>query len=232
MPFFSLGSSGGSGSISIVVDTFADLPDVGINAGKFGLVRQSTGVWFVNRKEKGLYYSDGISWSAAPDILPIFTDEIFRVFDDQDDSKKLRFVLDNISSATTRSITMPDSDVDLSTIPAVRGGSYTPVLTALNANTASYSVLGAKWVAVDEFVSVVIRLTHRTVSEGSAVFSLTLPETTVFSDSVTALGTVAGLGSRTTGVVTSETGTATVRVEIESLDTATYDFTLSFMYET
>ena len=51
------------------VATFASLPDPATNTGKVYLVEASTGVIFVNRKKRGVYKSDGASWS----YLNLFT---------------------------------------------------------------------------------------------------------------------------------------------------------------
>lgn len=45
-----------------------------------------------------------------------FLDSVFRIIDDTDDSKKIAFVADGISTLTTRTITMPDENVDLGDI--------------------------------------------------------------------------------------------------------------------
>lgn len=42
-----------------------------------------------------------------------FIDSTFRIVDNLDDSKKIAFLADGISSLTTRTITMPDNNVDL-----------------------------------------------------------------------------------------------------------------------
>lgn len=45
-----------------------------------------------------------------------FSDIIFRIFDDLDDTKKIAFQASSITSANTRTIIMADEDVDLSTV--------------------------------------------------------------------------------------------------------------------
>lgn len=44
-------------------NTFADLPPANTNSGKYAVVLNSSGVWLVNRREKGWYRSDGTNWS-------------------------------------------------------------------------------------------------------------------------------------------------------------------------
>ena len=47
---------------------------------------------------------------------PTFDDDVFRINDDVDNTKQIAFEASNISSAITRTITMPDADVDLSLV--------------------------------------------------------------------------------------------------------------------
>ena len=51
-----------------LVATFADLPPEENHSGEFWYVRESTGVWFINRKERGLYYCDGSDWLYTPNL--------------------------------------------------------------------------------------------------------------------------------------------------------------------
>lgn len=43
------------------VNTFADLPDPVANAGLIYVVLTPTGIYILNRKDAGMYYSDGVS---------------------------------------------------------------------------------------------------------------------------------------------------------------------------
>jgi hypothetical protein len=55
------------------VATFADLPAAGAgNNGHSYLVRQSTGVYFVNRKKAGIYTSDGAAWALDGDATEAY----------------------------------------------------------------------------------------------------------------------------------------------------------------
>jgi hypothetical protein len=57
------------------VNTFADLPAPATVTGERWWVLTSTGVWLVNRKTKGAYYSDGATWSYLGDF-PVTAVEI------------------------------------------------------------------------------------------------------------------------------------------------------------
>lgn len=72
-----------------------------------------------------------------------FTDNVFRVKDNVDGTKKIAFEAGNITAATTRTITMPNVNVDLGTIPVTHSansnsvtGTYAAITSGLT-NTAS-----------------------------------------------------------------------------------------------
>jgi len=66
--------SGGSGTvIDGEVDTYALLPSAAAHAGEVYLVKQSTGIWLINRKSGGLYICDGITWSIIIDYDTLVT---------------------------------------------------------------------------------------------------------------------------------------------------------------
>ena len=103
-------NSGGGGSSYIdgEVLTFTNLPVASSHSGEFYLVKQSSGIFIINRKPKGLYYSDGSTWESAPDIVPFFDDDNFEIYNHTDNSKKLDFQLSSITSGTTRALTIPN----------------------------------------------------------------------------------------------------------------------------
>lgn len=68
------------------VNTFADLPSAGASAGKVYLVLTTTGVWFVNRKRRGLWRSDGAVW-VRMGIAPTKEDMGLGIADDVEFSK-------------------------------------------------------------------------------------------------------------------------------------------------
>ena len=57
------------------VNTFADLPAPATVSGQRWWVRNSTGVWLVNRQPKGAYYSNGTAWSYLGDF-PVAAAEV------------------------------------------------------------------------------------------------------------------------------------------------------------
>lgn len=63
------GVSGGSGSGIKAVDYYADLPLASAKPGKFYYVKNSSGVWPINYKKAGLYYSYGSTWEYVPNAM-------------------------------------------------------------------------------------------------------------------------------------------------------------------
>jgi len=96
------------------VNTFADLPDVVANADKTYIVLTSTGAFW--SKRKGLYYSDGITWSRLSNPTLKVNDTEMKIVDDVDPTKELQFQLDTISTGTTRTLTIQDKDGIVATL--------------------------------------------------------------------------------------------------------------------
>jgi len=113
---FYIDSGGGAGQITGTVTTYGDLPAASSVSGKFYLVTTGSGVYLINRKPAGLYYSDGASWSSAPDLPTYFNDTNFQMFNNANNSKLLEWDLSSITASTTRTITMADANVDLADI--------------------------------------------------------------------------------------------------------------------
>ena len=66
----------------------------------------------------GVLTSDGagnLTWAAGV-VVSTFSDSLFRVQDNGDATKQMAFEVSAIATATTRTITMPDTDVDLGDI--------------------------------------------------------------------------------------------------------------------
>lgn len=76
-----------------------------------------------------------------------FADNLFRIFDDGDDSKKIAFQASGITTATTRTITMVDSDLDLATVSnsfPTDSGTAAPTANALTiSGSGNISTSGA-----------------------------------------------------------------------------------------
>jgi hypothetical protein len=62
--------TGGGASAYVEVDTYADLPDATTVTGEVYLVLNATGIWPFTRKQSGLYFSNGASWSLLNALTP------------------------------------------------------------------------------------------------------------------------------------------------------------------
>ena len=109
-------------SIKGIVDYYADLPTVGSHTGEFWLVRYASGTWIISRKPAGLYYSNGLTWAAAPDIIPFFDDDNFRIYDNVDNTRVLKFESSTIATGTTRTLTAPNASGKIIISEGVAGG--------------------------------------------------------------------------------------------------------------
>ena len=99
-----------SGSTYPEVNTYAELPAAGASNGEIYVVRTSTGAYVLNRKEAGLYYSNGIVWRRLGDIPSFFDSDNFQIYDGTDNSKIVEVQTSGITSGTTRTLTIQDAD--------------------------------------------------------------------------------------------------------------------------
>ena len=65
------------------------------------------------------------SWQAVPSGTTEFADDVFRIQDNGDATKELAFEVSSITTGTTRTITVPDENVDLGYVPAVAAPIHT-----------------------------------------------------------------------------------------------------------
>jgi len=94
---------------------FSSLPAAADHSGEIYVVLAAEGAWFLTRKKAGMYRSDGSSWNRLTNALDIFNATVFRLYDNADNTKLVGWDVSAITTSTTRTITMPDANVDLST---------------------------------------------------------------------------------------------------------------------
>ena len=106
------GSSGTtSGSTYPEVNLYSELPTpASAYNGQTYLVRQSEGDYVLNRKEAGLYFSNGITWYRLGDIPSFFSSDNFEIYDSADTSKGIKFVTTGITTSTFRNYVWQDTD--------------------------------------------------------------------------------------------------------------------------
>ncbi len=102
-----------SGSTYPEVNTFAGLPPAASNATKIYVVRTPSGTFMINRKEAGLYYSNGVVWTRLGDTPNFFNDDNFQIYDGTDSSKNVRFQLSGVTGTKTLTIQNANGTVAL-----------------------------------------------------------------------------------------------------------------------
>ena len=107
------------------VNTYTDLPDATLNVGNIYVVKTSSGIWLIARKEAGLWRSNGVIWYRLGDWLASFDDGNFQLYDNAVNTKIAMFQCSGISAATTRTFTFPDSEGTLALISNL--ASYVPL---------------------------------------------------------------------------------------------------------
>jgi len=138
--------NGGLAAVSFIngeVLNYAALPAAASHSGEFYLVQEASGLYLINRKPKGLYYSNGTTWSPAPDIVPFFNAGNFEIYDNADNTKKIKFDATGITTGNSRTLTVPDVSGTLALLEAAnvftanQGIGITPTaLIHLKAGTA------------------------------------------------------------------------------------------------
>lgn len=107
------------------VDTYADLPLASSEASKIYVVLTATGNWYTfDRRDAGLYYSDGSVWTRLGNTPYYFSSSNFRIQDGTDNTKQIAYDLTAIATGTTRTITVPNRDINLGNFFENGGNSF------------------------------------------------------------------------------------------------------------
>jgi hypothetical protein len=104
------------------VANFSALPTASDYSGKIYVALAAEGVWLVNRKQSGMYYSNGSAWSHLGDTPAFFNADNFRVYDNGDNTKNLKYDVSGITTATTRTYTWPDKNGTVAMTSDITGG--------------------------------------------------------------------------------------------------------------
>jgi len=108
--FTGSGSTPTSGSTYPEVNLFTDLPSpVGLS-GEIYVVRSGSGTYVADRKPSGLYFSNGSAWLHLGETTTFFNANNFRVFDNADNDKGLKFITSGITAGTFRNVTIQNSN--------------------------------------------------------------------------------------------------------------------------
>jgi len=110
-----------------IVNTYADLPvDDTADLGAVYLVRQSTGVWLISRKQAGLYQRLDTSgnrdtdWQYLGDWIEEFSDANFSVYNATDTSKSVGFDVSTLTAGARRTLTVLDEDGTIALLPGAK----------------------------------------------------------------------------------------------------------------
>jgi len=142
-------------------------------------------------------------------IGPEFQDDVFRVYDDGDNTKKLAFECSAISGSTTRTITMDDRNIDMDAVPttvATDGSSAIPaagsftiaggtnVTTSGSGSTVTINSTAAGGITWNEVTgtSQAAAVDNGYITNNAALVTVTLPATAAVGETVRILGLGAG----------------------------------------
>ena len=92
------------------VNTYNDLPPANQHSGEIYVVRTSWGDYVLNRKEAGLYFSNGLTWRRLGDIPSFFLDDNFQIIDSTDQTKGIEFEVSGVTTGTFRTLKVQDAD--------------------------------------------------------------------------------------------------------------------------
>lgn len=79
------------------VSNFESLPPANEHIGQIYVVLQSTGIYLINRHERGLYFSNGATWTRLGNIPEYFRDDIFEIYDNDEPTRAVQFQVGNVS---------------------------------------------------------------------------------------------------------------------------------------
>ncbi|MFW6219806.1 MAG: hypothetical protein ACOC33_03120 [bacterium] len=103
--------SGGTSEVKFIeVDTFDDLPPANtVSGGTIYLVLDSSSGVSVDDSSfslNGLYRSNNVNWEPINDVRYLFNDDVFRIYGN--DSKRIAFGLENLTSGSTKVLSVRD----------------------------------------------------------------------------------------------------------------------------
>jgi len=135
--FLFSGNFTGSGSTNTYpeVDVYANLPPASGESGSINVVRTSTGIYVLDRKEAGLYYSNGVTWERLGDIPSFFLSNNFQIIDSADTTKGFEFETSGLTTSNLRKVKIQDSDGTVAYLSDIEGKLDVSIFTGYTANT-------------------------------------------------------------------------------------------------
>lgn len=137
----------GAGGTYPAVNYYSDLPATSQHASQIYVVLYSSGVWFVNRKPGGLYYSTGTAWIRLGDFPEWFKSGNFEIYDSLDESKAVKFNVSGVTTGQTRVLTIPDKDGTV-VLSSDLSNYQTKITVSTSAPTDTDGVDGDIWLVI------------------------------------------------------------------------------------
>lgn len=134
--FTGSGGTGSSGSTYQEVNLYSELPSAASHNGDIYVVRTSSGAYVLNRKEAGLYYSNGLTWRRLGDIPSFFSSTNFQVYDGVDNTKGIKFQTSGITTNLFRTLTVQNSSGTIAYLTDLNTKVNTSVFADYTGNTA------------------------------------------------------------------------------------------------
>jgi hypothetical protein len=134
--FTGSGSTPTSGSTYPAVNLYSDLPSAASHPGEIYVVRTSSGSYVLNRKEAGLYFSDGTQWLRLGDIPSFFLDDNFQIIDSTDQTKGIEFEVSGVTTGTFRTLKVQDADGTIALLADLNGKVDTSAFSQYTGTTA------------------------------------------------------------------------------------------------
>jgi hypothetical protein len=233
------------------VATYDDLPldTAAAPLNSAWLVREASGLWFLTRKPAGIYVLSAAGgtdrdadYTYAGTFPDVFSDANFVVYNDADSTKNVKFSAANVTTGTTRTLTVPDkngtiattdaADLATGTLADARLSSNVPLLDAANTFSANQTLDGTNNVAPNQTAASGSSLITRDLGdaryyERSASSYLTADSTNVVNNSTTyadaGVSVTLGVGTwlvESTVIVNSANSSAGARIQIVTSGTS------------
>lgn len=188
------------------VANFAALPAAAGHTGETYVCLSGQGTYFINRKPAGFYNSNGTVWTFLDDLpSDYFTDSILQIADDVDPTKLVKFQLSSITTATTRTVTMPDKSGTMAMTSDITG-------TNSGTNTGDQT----------------ITLTGDVTGSGTGSFAATIAAAAVTLAKMANMATASVFYRKTAGTGVPEVQTlATLKTDLGLTGTNTGDQTIT-----
>jgi hypothetical protein len=137
----STGGTSSSGATYPQVVNYAALPPAALNNGKIYLVLNPSGTYILNRKDAGLYWSNGFNWVILGNVPPYFSNTNFQIYDGVDNTKGVSIVTSGLTSGIFRKLKVQNSDGTIAYLTDLNTKVNTSVFNTYTGTTAPATYL-------------------------------------------------------------------------------------------